>query len=308
MKEVDNRPFLKRLKYTLLYWLIKSLIFITEKLPRPVVYFVYGGLGSLAYYFAVNPRNRAIKNLTIVFGKEKTSEEIKSITKKMFTNLGKNVATIMRVFPMENLDQFYKQIRIIGKENLDAAYAKGKGVVLLTAHIGAFEILGTFIGLNYKSIMVGTKLKDPRLDDLIVRSRSKGGSRYVHRGENTLQLMRSLKEGRVMIILIDQDTKVKSRFVEFMGVQAATPVGATMIALKSGADIVPVIVQMDEHDNQTITCMPALEVTRSGDAEKDLLDNTLRMNQAIDAFIRKDPSQWVWMHERFKTQPGEEIM
>jgi Kdo2-lipid IVA lauroyltransferase/acyltransferase len=305
--EVDNRPFLKKLKYTLLYWLIRALIFITEKLPRPFIFFIYGGLGSIAYYFATEPRKRAIENLKIVFGNEKTAEEINAIAKKMFMNLGKNLADVLRVFPMETIEQFNKQVKVIGKENLDAAYAKGKGVVLLTAHIGAFEILGTFVGLNYKSIMVGTKLKDPRLDDLIVRSRSKGGSKYVHRGENTLQLMRSLKEGRVMIILIDQDTKVKSRFVEFMGVPAATPVGATMIALKSGADIVPVIVQMDEHDNQTITCMPALEVTKSGDAEKDLLDNTLRMNQAVDAFIRRDPSQWVWMHERFKTKPGEEI-
>jgi KDO2-lipid IV(A) lauroyltransferase len=308
MKEVDNRPFLKRLKYTLLYRLVKGLIFIAEKLPRAVVYFVYGGLGSIAYYFAGKSRDKAIENLTIVFGKEKTQDEIKGIAKKMFLNLGKNLATVMRVFPMENLDQLYKQVQIIGKENLDVAYAKGKGVVLLTAHIGAFEILGTFIGLNYKSIMVGTKLKDPRLDALKVASRSKGGSKYVHRGENTLQLMRSLKEGRVMIILIDQDTKVKSRFVEFMGVPAATPVGATMIALKTGADIVPVVVQMDAFDNQTITCMPALEITRSSDAEQDLLDNTLRMNQAIDAFIRKDPSQWVWMHDRFKTKPGQEII
>jgi KDO2-lipid IV(A) lauroyltransferase len=305
--EVDNRPFLKKLKYTLLYWLIQALVFVTGKLPRPLVLFFYGSIGRVAYYFAKGPRERAIKNLTIVFGKEKSEAEIKAISKKMFEKLAFNLADVVRVYPMNTLDAFYKEVKIIGKENLDNAYAKGKGVVLLTAHIGAFEILGTFIGLNYKSIMVGTKLKDPRLDAMIVKSRSKGGSKYVHRGENTLQLMRSLKEGRVMIILIDQDTKVKSRFVEFMGVPAATPVGATMIALKSGADIVPVIVQLDENNHQTITCMPALEVTKSGDLEKDLLDNTLRMNQAVDAFIRKDPSQWVWMHERFKTKPGEEI-
>jgi KDO2-lipid IV(A) lauroyltransferase len=305
--EVDNRPFLKRLKYTLLYWLILALVFVTGKLPRKMVLWFYGSLGGLAYYFAKGSRERAVENLTIVFGKEKSAEEIKAISKKMFVNLAKNLADVVRVYPMNTLDEFYKEVKIIGKENLDAAYAKGKGVVLLTAHIGAFEILGTFIGLNYNSIMVGTKLKDPRLDAMIVKSRSKGGSKYVHRGENTLQLMRSLKEGRVMIILIDQDTKVKSRFVEFMGIPAATPVGATMIALKSGADIVPVIVQLDENNNQTITCMPALEVTKSGDLEKDLIDNTLRMNQAVDAFIRKDPSQWVWMHERFKTKPGEEI-
>lgn len=305
--ESDNRPFLKKLKYTLLYRLVLCLIFITEKLPRPFIFFVYGSLGKATYYIAGNLRNKAIKHLTIVYEKEKSQTEIKKIAKKMFENLGKNLADVLRVFPMETLDQFNKQVQVIGKEHLDAAYAKGKGVVLLTAHIGAFEILGTFIGLNYKSIMVGTKLKDPRLDALIVKSRSKGGSKYVHRGENTLQLMRSLKEGRVMIILIDQDTKVKSRFIEFMGVPAATPVGATMIALKSGADIVPVIVQMDKDDNQTITCMPALEVIRTGDPEQDLLENTKRMNQAVDYFIRRDPSQWVWIHERWKTKPGEEI-
>ncbi|MBC7451592.1 MAG: lysophospholipid acyltransferase family protein [Cytophagales bacterium] len=306
--EPDNRPFLKRLKYTLLYRLVLALIFVTEKLPRPLIFFIYGNLGRLAYYFAGTARETAIKNLTIVYGKEKGLKEIKQITKKMFENLGKNLADVLRVFPMETLEQFNKQVKVIGKEHLDAAYAKGKGVVLLTAHIGAFEILGTFVGLNYKSIMMGTKLKDPRLDALIVKSRSKGGSKYVHRGEHTLQLMRSLKEGRVMIILIDQDTKVKSRFVEFMGVPAATPVGATMMALKSGADIVPVIVQMDKDDNQTITCMPALEVIRTGNAEDDLVENTRQMNVAVDYFIRRDPSQWVWMHDRWKTKPGEEIL
>ena len=307
MEEIDNRPFLKKLKYTLLYWLILTLVFITEKLPRKLIFSIYGRLGRLAYYFAGDTRKKAIKHLTMAFGKEKSEEEIITLTRKMFENLGKNLADVLRVFPMETLDQFNKQVKVIGKENLDAAYAKGKGVVLLTAHIGAFEILGTFVGLNYKSIMVGTKLKDPRLDALIVKSRSKGGSKYVHRGENTLQLMRSLKEGRVMIILIDQDTKVKSRFVDFMGIPASTPVGATMIALKSGADIVPVIVQLDKNDNQTITCMPALEVKRTGDAEEDLLLNTRLMNEAVEKFIRKDPSQWVWMHERWATKPGEEI-
>lgn len=110
-----------------------------------------------------------------------------------------------------------------------------------------------------------------------------------------------------MIILIDQDTKVKSRFVDFMGIPASTPVGATMIALKAGSDIVPVIVQMDKDDNQTITCMPALELKHTGDAEEDLLVNTKLMNEAVEYFIRRDPSQWVWMHERWATKPGEEI-
>ncbi|MCU0416888.1 MAG: lysophospholipid acyltransferase family protein [Cytophagaceae bacterium] len=304
----DTRPFSKRLKYQILYYLVRFVIFITGKIPRRITLALYGGLGSLAYYFAGKSRDRAVAHLQMVFGKTQTEAESRKIAKRMYTNIGKNFSDIIRTFSMETSEELTSLFEVKGKEHLDAAFAKGKGVLALTGHYGAFEFLGPYIGLNYPFIAMGTKLKDPKLDSLIVKHRSRNNVEYIYRGENTMKLLRALKQGMVVPILIDQDTKVKSRFVEFMGIPAATPIGAVTLALKTGAAVVPMYTFLDENNKQSFNILPEIPMTITGDDEVDFVVNTKKMNESLEQFIYKDPSQWVWMHERWKTKPGEEIL
>ena len=108
-------------------------------------------------------------------------------------------------------------------------------------------------------------------------------------------------------MLIDQDTNVKSRFVDFFGMPAATPVGATILALKTDAAVIPITIKLGEDNLQHITARSPMPLQRTGDEETDLVVNTQHFTNTLEEFVREVPEQWVWMHERWKTQPGEEI-
>jgi len=123
-----------------------------------------------------------------------------------------------------------------------------------------------------------------------------------------VRLFKALKSGGSIAILIDQDTKVKSRFVNFFGKPCATPIGATVLALKSGCAVVPTYIYLDENYKQQMHILPEIPLVYTGDDEKDLIINTQNFTDFTERVVREHPEQWVWMHERWKTKPGEEIV
>ena len=120
-------------------------------------------------------------------------------------------------------------------------------------------------------------------------------------------MLKTLKTGGMVVILIDQDTKVKSRFINFLGKPASTPIGGTIMAQKTGAAVVPIFITLQPDYSQLIRIYPEVKMECTGDPEKDLLVNTQNISNATEMVILQNPSQWVWMHERWKTRPGEEI-
>ncbi len=296
------------MRYNFIYALLRVMIFISDLMSRAAWLKFCGALGRLSSFFTANSRKRVIEHLTMVYAKEKTPEEIRKLSKKVFEMLGMNAGDIIQSVNISNQEDFEK-IRIVqGMEHAEAAHKKGKGVIFLTAHIGPFEYIATELAFRgYKPLIVGTKLKDDRLNDLLAANRNKFGAQLVERGKDTVKLVKNLKLGGTMIILIDQDTKVKSRFVNFLGYPCATPIGATIMALKTGAAVVPMFLHQREDYKIEINCYPELEMTVTGDEETDLIVNTQKLSNVTEQEVRKYPEQWVWMHERWKTKPGEEI-
>jgi len=306
-KKVIKR-FKRKVRYNFIYALLRVMMFISGLMSRAAWLKFCGALGRLSSVFTANSRKRVVKHLTMVYGKEKTPEEIKSLSKEVFKMLGMNAGDIIQSVNISSQDDFEKFRVIKGVEHAEAAHKKGKGVIFLTAHIGPFEYIATELAFRgYKPLIVGTKLKDQRLNDLLASNRNKFGAQLVERGKDTVKLVKNLKLGGTMIILIDQDTKVKSRFVNFLGHPCATPIGATIMALKTGAAVVPMFLHQREDFMIEINCYPELEMTVTGDDETDLIVNTQKLSDVTEQEVRKYPEQWVWMHERWKTKPGEEI-
>jgi KDO2-lipid IV(A) lauroyltransferase len=306
-KKVIKR-FKRKVRYNLIYVLLHVMIFISGLMSRAAWLKFCGALGRLSSVFTANSRKRVVEHLTMVYGKEKTPEEIKELSKKVFKMLGMNAGDIIQSVNISSQEDFEKFRVINGLEHAEAAHKKGKGVIFLTAHIGPFEYIATELAFRgYKPLIVGTKLKDQRLNDLLASNRNKFGAQLVERGKDTVKLVKNLKLGGTMIILIDQDTKVKSRFVNFLGYPCATPIGATIMALKTGAAVVPMFLHQREDYKIEINCYPELEMTVTGDDETDLIVNTQKLSDVTEQEVRKYPEQWVWMHERWKTKPGKEI-
>lgn len=268
-----------------------------------------GRLGLLYYRLSPKFRALAIRHLTLAYGKEKSTEEIHRMARKTFRMMGVNAGEIIRSYRMGSLKEFDRIRVTTGMEHVEEAYARGKGVIYLVAHIGAFELMATEMALRgYKPFIIGTPLKNKRLNDLLWSQRGKLGATAIERGKDTIRLLKNLKSGGTVAILIDQDTKVKSRFVNFFGMPCATPIGATVLAMKTGAAVVPSFIHLRESDYvQEITCYPEIPLIITGDEEHDLVVNTQRFTDVIEAEVRKYPEQWVWIHERWKTKPGEEI-
>lgn len=304
------RPLGKRIKYGALYWLVRSLIFIANAIPRKLWLKFCGLLGRTAYVIVADARKKAIAHLRFAYSKEKSDREIISMSKEVFRMLGRNGGEILRAIKVKTLDDLNKILVTHGYENFEHARDKKKGVIFLTCHVGAFDLQVTNMALRgLKPNIIGTPLKDERLNELLFDYRNAYGAVAVERGKETLRLIKALKSAGSTAILIDQDTKVKSRFVNFFGAPAATPVGAAILAMKTGAAVVPTYVYLDEKDwMQHMHILPEIPTIITGDEEKDMIANTQAYTNFIEEVVRKYPTQWVWMHERWKTKPGEEII
>lgn len=219
--------------------------------------------------------------------------------------LGKNAGDILRSTNIRSLDQLERILITEGLENYERAHAKGKGVIFLTCHLGAFDLQVTNMamrGLNPN--IIGTPLKNRRLNELLWEYRNAHGAIAIARGRETFKLIKTLKSGGSVALLIDQDTKVQTVFVDFFGKPAATPVGATVLAMKTGAAVVPTYIYLGDDSMQHMQILPEVPMQMTGDEAGDVVFNTQVLTNLIEEQIRSHPEQWVWMHERWKTRPG----
>jgi KDO2-lipid IV(A) lauroyltransferase len=297
----------RKVRYSAVYRFVQFLIFISNHVPRVTWLKFCGILGRVAYLFAGKTRKRIVRHLSLAFP-EKKPADVRRLSRKVFEYLGKNAGDMLRATSVRTLEDLEKFLVIDGLQNYEEATKKGKGVIFLTCHLGAFDLQVSTMSLRgLNPNIIGTPLKDERLNELLWDYRNRHGAIAVARGKETFKLIKVLKSAGSVALLIDQDTKVKSRFVNFFGKPAATPVGATVLAMKTGASVVPTYIYLGKDWKQHMHILPEIPMRNSGDEEADLVYNTQVLTNFIEDVVRKHPEQWVWMHERWKTKPGEEI-
>lgn len=294
----------RSIRYSLIYGLVRFMIGVSNALTRKTWLALCGWLGAIAYYFAGETRRLTTQHLRMAF-KEKSDQEIMTLAKRTFKMLGKNAGDILRSSQsVKSLPDLEKFVVTHGLENFYTAYAKGKGVIFLTGHLGAFDLQVTNMALRgLDPHIIGTPLKDKRLNHLLWQYRNAHGAIAIESGKETFRLIKVLKSGGSVALLIDQDIKIQSVFVNFFGMQAATPIGATVLALKTGAAVVPTYIHLEKDGLQHMHILPEIPMRVSGDEQNDIQFNTQLLTNFIEEQIRKYPDQWVWMHERWKTRP-----
>ena len=298
----------RKISYSLVYRFVQFFIFLSNVLPRIAWLKFSGVLGRIAYVFARKTRRLVITHLKYAYGPEKTEKEISELAVKVFDLLGKNTGEMLRATRVKNLAELEEFLTTFGMENYETAIKKGKGVIFLTCHLGAFDLQVSNMALRgLNPNIIGTPLKDERLNELLWDYRNMYGAIAIARGKETFRLIKVLKSGGSVALLIDQDTRVKTRFVNFFGKPAATPVGATVLAMKTGAAVVPTYIYLGRDWKQQMHILPEIPMRLTGDEEADMVYNTQVLTNFIEATIREHPEQWVWMHRRWRTKPGEEI-
>ncbi len=275
-------------------------------LPRKTALNLGVLLADLLFWFPSSDKAKALENLSIAFGEEKSSAEILRICHNCFRNLGKGLMEFLQ-FPRLTSENLGRLVTFEGRQNIDNALKMGKGVILLTAHFNNWELLAASLALSgYEVNFIARAVRSPRLDLLVNENRKSMGWTPIPRGPSTKSALKCLRRNEILGIALDIDTKVDGVFVDFFGRSAFTPRGPVSIALRTGAVLVPAFLVRQEDDTHKIVAEKALDLKITGDSEEDIRLNTARSTKIIESYIRKYPEQWIWMHQRWKTRPPQE--
>jgi Kdo2-lipid IVA lauroyltransferase/acyltransferase len=293
----------QRLEYAPVWLIVK----VMGALPRPLARAVGVTLGRLVYWLHVRLRHVGMRNLELAFP-EKSRRERAKILRGVFTSLGRQLAELC-LFPRYTRENVSQVVVYDGFENFENAYARGKGVLFLTGHVGGWELSAFTHSLHGHPLhVVMRSLDNVYLDRLTKQYRTMHGNSMVDKDDFVRGLLSAMKTGETVGILMDTNmTPPQGVFVDFFGIPACTASGLARVALHTGAAVVPAFTIWDPVLRRyRVEFDPALELVRTGDHEADTLANTALFTKVIERYVRRYPDQWLWVHRRWKTRPTGE--
>lgn len=299
-------PLRKRVKRFIRYVFIRMLLVPLQVLPLRAASWLGERLGVLAFTLARGERKKALASLQLAMP-ERTEAERVQLARECFRHIGRSVMEMVNIQQFDARRAELVEWEPSARAAMDAALARGKGVVFVTGHFGNWELLARYVALeNYPAAVIGKEASDPRTTKLIERFRNSGKLRVIWRGSQgaAKEILRALKGNSILGFLIDQDTKVQSVFVPFFGTLAKTPRAAADLALRTGAAPLLGFCTRVGPLKYRITMRELPLPTSEG--EEAVLALTTAFTQGIEDQIRAHPEQWVWMHQRWKSRPEGE--
>lgn len=260
-------------------------------------------LGCLFFLCNAKHRNIALNNLTHAFGGQKGPEHIRRLARRVFGNLACVLFEIGWSLRLKEQD-FHKYFHIEGLSNIKGACGRGKGVLVLSAHVGNWELLTIVAAIiGYPLSIVVRPLDFRPMEAFFKKLRTRFGGKLIPKKHSMRMVLRSLQKGEMVAFLMDQNVDwYDGVFVDFFGRPACTNKGLALLALHTGAPVVPIFLVRDK------SCFkaeigPEVPLIQTGDKTKDIEANTEQYNKIIESFIRRYPDQWLWVHQRWKTRP-----
>jgi KDO2-lipid IV(A) lauroyltransferase len=289
------------------FWLVLAVARALGLPPRGLARRLAGLLAWSIYRLHGRLRRVGQRNLELALP-ELSPEERDRILRGVFHHLSWQLVEFCRMsrYTRQNVHNW---IRHEGLEHYLAAKARGKGVLITTGHLGAWEISGFFHSLMGYTMSVVVRPMDNRLLDKFVNdNRSKHGNRMLPKGDFARGLLTAMRQGETVAILMDTNiTPPQGEFVDFFGIKACTAIGLARIALKTGAAVLPAFMLWEQAEQRYVLHFgPELVLTRTGNAAEDVLAATQQCASALESWIRRYPDQWLWIHRRWKTRPAGE--
>jgi Kdo2-lipid IVA lauroyltransferase/acyltransferase len=295
------------MRETIEYWLVLGVVRCLGWMPRAMARLFADGIALLVYGALGRLRRVGMRNLALALP-ELPPVERKRILRRVYRYLGWQLVEFCRMarYTRENTRTW---IRTEGLEHYLTARGRGKGVLIVTGHMGAWELSSFYHALmGFPIGIVIRRLDNRRLDAFVNEIRCMHGNRVLHKDDFARGLLKAMHEGGTVGILMDTNmTPPQGIFAEFFGHLACTASGLARVALKTGAAVLPGFLVWEQSERRYVLHFgPELRFSRSNDIEEDVRAATELCNQTIETWVRRYPDQWLWIHRRWKTRPEGE--
>lgn len=293
------------------YALARSVFGFLGMLPRSVAVFLGIAISGLGFRLLGGLRRTALKNLEIAFP-EKSEAERLTIARGTFENLGRVLGEASQL-PKSSVEDIAAITEFKFDDEINDLYQRvnedKQGVLIVTAHMGNWELFVlAFAALHEPISYLARPIDNARIEEMVTAFRTRFGNRPINKAGSAMTAIAHLREGGILGILADVNAHPKEGvFVPFFGVDACTPSGPAMIALRSGAVILPAVCVWDKDERKFRFVRGRLiSPADTGDRKADIITTTAEYTAELENIIRQYPGQWMWIHKRWKTRPKGE--
>jgi KDO2-lipid IV(A) lauroyltransferase len=292
-------------------WLLQFLLILLATLPVAVLPLKVSlklgeGLGGLLFFFWKSRRKIAIRNLEGAVARQALAIDSapEAIIRRNFQNLGKSFAEVVKIYYGLG-GRIIQSVEIKGVEHYLKAREKGLGILVITGHCGNWELSALAVAKQLLKVnVVARPIDNPYLNRLIERTREKYGSGVIYKKGALRRILSALKRNEVVAILMDQSVVSGEGVVaEFLGKKDYTMKTPAVIAMKTGAPVLPVFIKRT-NGGHVIEIGEPVELDTSEDTEQATFHNTVSFSRKIEEYIKKNPAEWLWIHRRWKRFPA----
>lgn len=279
---------------------MKTILLVLRPLPFSTAQVFGKTLGNLVYRILGRYRKVCLKNLTLIYH-DKSESEIRTMAKAVFAHFGQVAAEFLKL-PETSRDAVDALTTVEGEENLKAALASGKGVLLITGHFGNWEWMARWLTTHgYELNVVARDARDPEATKLMAETRTGSGAKVLFRGSSVRGLLQALKRNEIAALLPDQNAA--DVFVPFFGLPTGTVDGPAVLHLKTQS---PLLFSWCRREGNRfhITFEPPVVISPTSNKPEDIEKVMALVNARLEAQIRLYPTQWLWLHNRWKASPG----
>jgi Kdo2-lipid IVA lauroyltransferase/acyltransferase len=276
-------------------------------MPRKIAARAAGTVAWLGFHLARRQRRAGLRNLQMALPELENAER-EQILRGCFQNLGRLLVEFSH-FPELNKGNISQFVVHDGLEYYLEGLRRGRGVIFMTAHFGAWELSSFAHSVyGYPLKFIVRPIDNPKVDALISEYRTLGGNVPIQRRSAARDIIRALRQNEAVGILFDQNTtRAEGVFVDFFGIPAATTTAIATFALRTGAAVLPGFLIWEERlGKHRLQFDPPVKLIETGDLAHDVAANTRLFNQILEKYVRKYPEQWLWIHRRWKTRPEGE--
>ena len=295
----ERLPLARRIKYVLEYIPLRMLVWLLSVLPYKTSLFIGASLGRITGRVIRKRYDIAKKNISGAFP-TLSDARIDEIIMGCWENIGAGIVDFAKIQVISK-DYFFRQVDITGLENLQKAHKEGRGVVIVTAHYGSWELAAQALPFSgFNAAVIARRVKNPYVNDLVNGIRAKNGNNVILARNGVRESIRWLKSGNVLVILIDHRITDGGMQIPFLGKNAYATSLPAILGIRYNVPVLPAKC-VRTAGKLSVSFGEVYDFSGLTQNEGDIYKATLQTNETLEGWIKERPEQWLWIHNRWKT-------